>query len=144
MFNMLMSPTKWIIRQTDLADGLATVSEKTDVSTPPFIKPLCAFQHSTRHQNNNKCMYLCMERTENALSAGPVSPRSFFPRWCTATDERYIVTTQKTEHKRGFCMFELPESFLNTLFFQPDNDLFLSSTVSYLAYLSKLEGKIII
>lgn len=53
-------------------------------------------------------------------------------------------TTQKTKHNRGFCMFELPQSPPNTLFFQPHNDLFRSSTASYLAFLSDLEGKIII
>lgn len=28
VFNMLISPTKCMIRQTDLADGLVTISEK--------------------------------------------------------------------------------------------------------------------
>lgn len=36
------------------------------------------------------------------------------------------------------------QNHFSTRYFQPDNDLFLSSTVSYLAYLSKLERKIII
>lgn len=39
---MLISPTKRIIHQTDLADGLTTVSAETDVSTP-LLKCLVCF-----------------------------------------------------------------------------------------------------
>lgn len=110
-----------------------------------FFKSLCAFQRPTHHQYNNKPVYLCTNREGIISRTSELPSIIFFPgvwRRCTLEDARYIVTPQRTELKRDFCMFELPESFLNMLcFFQPDNDLFLSSTVSYLAYLLKLERK---
>lgn len=39
VFNMLMSPAEWLVRH--VADGLATVSEKTDVSTAPLKTSVC-------------------------------------------------------------------------------------------------------
>lgn len=53
-------------------------------------------------------------------------------------------TSQKTRHKKRLLYVWIAGIISQHVIFQPDNDLFLSSTVSYLAYLSNLEGKIII
>lgn len=72
----------------------------------------------------------CRNRAQGALLAGPESyPRRFFQAsetGCTAENEHHIVTTQKTKHKRGFCISELPESFFNTLFFSSEIMIYFS------------------
>lgn len=137
---MLMPPTEWIIHH--VAHRLATVSKKTDVSTALWKISVCL----SHCQNTNQ--QVCLHEAENRFWANPVSyPRWFFfsGAWKMHAGGWILYsTTQKTKHKRGFCMFELPQSPPNTLFFQPHNDLFCSSTASYLAFLSDLEGKIII
>lgn len=45
VFNMLISPTKCMIRQTDLADGLVTISEKDRCINTSF-QNLCVLFNS--------------------------------------------------------------------------------------------------
>lgn len=123
--------------------GLQPFSGKTDVSTRHlFFKSLCAFHRPTHHQYDNKRMYLCINR-EGIISRTSELPNIiFFPGvWNTAHVTLSLPGGQNL--KEAFVCLNCQNRFSACyfFFFQPDNDLFLSSTVSYLAYLSKLERK---
>lgn len=148
MFNMLMSPTKCIIRQADLADGLATVSKKTDVSTLLFKISVCFSTVNSPSIQQHVCICVSKRSRGGIVSrADELYPSTHFPackRRCTADDNITLSLPRRPNIKEAFLCLNCQNDFSTRYFFQPDNDLFLSSTVPYLAYLSKLDRKIII
>lgn len=95
---MVISPTKWIICQTDLADGLATISEKTDASTPLFR--ISALFNSCLNIDATINAFIYVLKQKKGCIVWRTNELFFqaCKKWCTMEDEQYVVTTHKAKH----------------------------------------------
>lgn len=140
---MLMSPAKWSICQTDLAEGLATVSKKTDVSTPSFESPVCFTAVDSPSIQQSTHIFLCHQQMHYISRTNELTQIISFPgfgkRQCSAEDELYVVPTQRTHHWRGFLYVWIARTISQHVIFQSDNDLsqFHSVLLSLLIWLGK-------